>query len=66
MVTSCDFGSSEEEASLVVGRIRSNPETVRALRRWAAAFTALVARLDSVKIRVDEMEQLVTAEIARH
>jgi len=66
MVTSCDFGSSEDEASLVLGRIRSNPETLRALRRWAAAFTALITRLHSVKIRVDEMEQLVTAEIARH
>jgi hypothetical protein len=66
MVSSCDFGSSEHEAILVLGRIRSDPETLRALRRWAAAFSALVARLDDVKIRVDEMEQLVTAEIARH
>jgi len=66
MVTNCGFGSSEDEAKVILGRIRSNPETVRALRRWAAAFTALVARLDGVKIRVDSMEQLVSAEIARH
>lgn len=66
MVKNCDFGSNEEEANLILDRVRSNPRTLRALRRWAAAFTALVTRLESVKIRVDEMEQLVTAEIARH
>ncbi len=66
MVANCDFGSSEDEANLVLDRIRSNPETLRALRRWAAAFSALVARLDSVTTRIDEIEQMVTSEIARH
>ncbi len=66
MVTTCDYGSHEDESALILERIRSNPETIRALRRWAASFTALVARLQSVQSRIDEMEQLVSAEIARH
>jgi hypothetical protein len=66
MVTTCDIGAREGEAALVLDRIRSNPESLRALRRWAASFTALLERLDGVKGRIDEMQQLVAAEIARH
>ncbi len=66
MVSACDFGANGEEAAQILDRIRSNPETIRALRRWAAAFTALIARLDTVQERISEMESLITQEIARH
>ena len=66
MVTSCDFGIGDEASARVLDRIREDPESIRALRRWAAAFTALKSRLDDVKTRVDQMEQLVISEIARH
>jgi hypothetical protein len=66
MVTTCDFGADNETAAQVLQLIRDNPESIRALRRWAAAFTALKSRLDDVQARVDEMERLVNSEIARH
>lgn len=66
MVTTCDYGVSQDEATLILDRIRSNPATLPALRRWAAAFTALVARLDDVQTRINEMEALLTENIAQH
>jgi hypothetical protein len=66
MVSTCDYGALDSDAGLILDRIRAHPEAIRTLRRWAAAFTALVARLDDVQDRISEMEQLVTVEIARH
>ena len=66
MVTDCDFGVDNEAAAQALQAIRQNPEAIRALRRWAAAFTALKSRLDDVNTRVEQMEQLVINEIARH
>ena len=66
MVTTCDIEADDAMAAETLQRIRENPEAIRALRRWAAAFTALKSRLDDVKTRVDQMEQLVISEIARH
>ena len=66
MVTNCDYGASDDDVVLVLERIRSNPEALRSLRRWSAAFTALVERLGSVRFRLEEMEQMVDAEILRH
>ena len=47
-----------------LARIRSNPETLPALRRWAAAFSALGERLDEVQRRVIELELLIAEELA--
>jgi hypothetical protein len=66
MVTECDLEASEDEIALALERIRSNPEALPALRRWAAAFTALISRLDRVEDRIVVMEDLLASEIARH
>jgi hypothetical protein len=66
MVLDCDYGASDDEVAVILDRIRSNPGTLPALRRWAAAFTALISRLDQVEDRIVEMELLLSNEIARH
>jgi len=64
MVTACDYVASEDEVVSMLDHIRSNPETLPALRRWAAAFSALGDRLDEVQTRVIEMELLIAEELA--
>ena len=66
MVTDCDYGASEDEVVSILAAIRANPETIRALRRWAAAFSALGDRLDAVQTRTNELELLIVEEIAQH
>jgi hypothetical protein len=66
MVMSCDFGAQNEAAADALDRIRQNPEAIRSLRRWAAAFTALRSRLDDVTGRIEGVEKLVLSEIERH
>ncbi len=64
MVTACNYVASEDELASTLARIRSNPETLPALRRWAAAFSALGVRLDEVQRRVIELELLIAEELA--
>ena len=64
MVTACNYVASEDEVASTLARIRSNPETLPALRRWAAAFSALGDRLGEVQRRVIEMELLIAEELA--
>jgi hypothetical protein len=66
MVTDCDYGASEDEVISILAGIRANPETLPALRRWAAAFSALGDRLDAVQTRTNELEFLIAEEIAQH
>ena len=66
MVSDCDYGASEEEVVSILEAIRSNPEALRALRRWAAAFSALGDRLEAVQKRTIELELLIAEEIAQH
>ncbi len=66
MVSACDYGASDDEVVSMLAHIRSNPETLTALRRWSAAFTALGDRLYEVQERLTEMEVLVAEEIARN
>ena len=66
MVTACDYDVSEDEVALILDRIRSHPDTLPALRRWGAAFTALISRLDQVEERIADMEVLLSDEIERH
>jgi len=65
MVSACDYGASDDDVISMLARIRSNPEALPALRRWAAAYTALGDRLYEVQERLTEMEVLVAKEIAR-
>jgi hypothetical protein len=64
MVATCDFGAGEMASADILRRIRANPETLPALRRWAAAFTALEARLDESHGRITEMNRLISEELA--
>lgn len=64
MVAVCDFGAGELASADILRRIRANPEALPALRRWAAAFTALEARLDESHGRITEMNRLISAELA--
>ncbi len=66
MVSACDYGASDDDVISMLAPIRSNPETLTALRCWAAAFTALGERLYEVQTRLNEMEVLVAQEIARN
>ena len=65
MVTVCNYESSGDDVASMLALIRSNPETLPALRRWAAAFTALIERLYEVQTRLNELEVLVAKEITR-
>ena len=62
MVSECDFGGSDGDAAAILERIRSNPGTLPALRRWAAAFTALEARLEESHVKINEMKDLIAEE----
>lgn len=64
MVSDCDYGGGEDEVVSILAAIRSNPETLPTLRRWAAAFSALGERLDEVQKRTTELELLIAEEIA--
>ncbi len=64
MVTACNYVAIEDEVASTLARIRSKPETFPALRRWAAAFSALGDRLGEVQRRVIEMELLIAEELA--
>jgi hypothetical protein len=66
MVAACDFAISEGEAAAILDRIRSNPESIRALRRWAAAFSALEARLEESYDRINEVKLLIAEQIGKH
>ncbi len=66
MVSNCDFGATDDETASILARIRSNPDGLRALRRWAAAYSALEARLEESDNRINEMKLLIAEEIARH
>jgi len=65
MVSACDFGAGEDVSSDILRRIRASPEALPALRRWAAAFTALESRLDESHARITEMRDLISEELAR-
>ena len=64
MVTACNYVAGKDEVASTLARIRSKPETLPALRRWAAAFSALGERLDEVQRRVIELELLIAEELA--
>ncbi len=64
MVTACNYVASEDELASTLARIRSDPVTLPALRRWAAAFSALGVRLDEVQRSVIELELLIAEELA--
>lgn len=66
MVSECDYGAGSGDAETILMQIRSNPETLPALRRWAAAFSALEARLEESHTRIDDVERLIATEIALH
>ena len=64
MVTACNYVASEDEVASTIARIRSNPETLPALCRRVAAFSAPGDRLGEVQRRVTEMERLIAEELA--
>lgn len=65
MVAACDYGAGEDEVVSILGRLRAKPETLRALRRWAAAYTALEDRLVEAQTKIDELDLLIAEEIAQ-
>jgi hypothetical protein len=66
MVETCEYAATPDEAAIILDRIRSDPDAIRALRRWAAAFSALEARLEEAGTRITEMKLLISEEVARH
>jgi len=66
MVSACQFEAGAGDATAIINRIRAHPEALPAIRRWAAAFTALEIRLEESHNRINEMKQVIATEIARH
>ena len=65
MVETCEYAATPDEAAIILDRIRSNPDALRALRRWGAAFSALESRLEEAGKRITEMKLLISEESVR-
>jgi hypothetical protein len=66
MVEACDYGALEGQAAKVLSRIRAHPEALPALRRWAAAFSALESRLVESHIKISQIRNHIFEQVEKN